>query len=152
MNPCPCGYYNHPEKECVCAPGMVQKYLNRISGPLLDLKMSGNGRWLALAGTDGRTRLWDRLRDEEAGRAERLEFLRFQVRELVEAAPEKGEEADLHKLTDVANKIEGHTICALGDAAAWPVQSFLKHFFHEFEYMVRNKGRSIVDDPSEAAA
>ncbi len=36
MNPCPCGYYNHPEKECVCHPGMVQKYLNRISGPLLD--------------------------------------------------------------------------------------------------------------------
>jgi magnesium chelatase family protein len=36
MNPCPCGYYNHPEKACVCAPGMVQKYLNKISGPLLD--------------------------------------------------------------------------------------------------------------------
>lgn len=36
MNPCPCGYYNHPEKECVCGPGIVQKYLNRISGPLLD--------------------------------------------------------------------------------------------------------------------
>ena len=36
MNPCPCGYYNHPEKQCVCAPGMVQKYLSRISGPLLD--------------------------------------------------------------------------------------------------------------------
>lgn len=36
MNPCPCGYYNHPDQECVCAPGMVQKYLNRISGPLLD--------------------------------------------------------------------------------------------------------------------
>lgn len=36
MNPCPCGYYNHPEKECVCPPGMVQKYLNKISGPLLD--------------------------------------------------------------------------------------------------------------------
>lgn len=36
MNPCPCGYYNHPEKECVCSPGVVQKYLNRISGPLLD--------------------------------------------------------------------------------------------------------------------
>lgn len=36
MNPCPCGYYNHPEKECVCAPGVVQKYLNKISGPLLD--------------------------------------------------------------------------------------------------------------------
>lgn len=36
MNPCPCGYYNHPSKECVCAPGMVAKYLNKISGPLLD--------------------------------------------------------------------------------------------------------------------
>jgi magnesium chelatase family protein len=36
MNPCPCGYYNHPDKECVCAPGVVQKYLNRVSGPLLD--------------------------------------------------------------------------------------------------------------------
>lgn len=36
MNPCPCGYYNHPERECVCAPGIVQKYLNKVSGPLLD--------------------------------------------------------------------------------------------------------------------
>lgn len=36
MNPCPCGYYNHPAKECVCSPGQVQKYLNKISGPLLD--------------------------------------------------------------------------------------------------------------------
>jgi magnesium chelatase family protein len=36
MNPCPCGYYNHPEKECSCGPGMVQKYISRISGPLLD--------------------------------------------------------------------------------------------------------------------
>lgn len=36
MNPCPCGFYNHPEKECACGPGMVQKYLSRISGPLLD--------------------------------------------------------------------------------------------------------------------
>ncbi|MRT91653.1 YifB family Mg chelatase-like AAA ATPase [Ancylomarina sp. 16SWW S1-10-2] len=36
MNPCPCGYYNHPDKDCLCAPGMVQKYLSRISGPLLD--------------------------------------------------------------------------------------------------------------------
>jgi magnesium chelatase family protein len=36
MNPCPCGFYNHPEKDCVCGPGIVQRYLNKISGPLLD--------------------------------------------------------------------------------------------------------------------
>jgi magnesium chelatase family protein len=36
MNPCPCGYYNHPEKECVCGPGTVQRYLSKVSGPLLD--------------------------------------------------------------------------------------------------------------------
>ena len=36
MNPCPCGFHNHPDKQCTCSSGMVQKYLNRISGPLLD--------------------------------------------------------------------------------------------------------------------
>ena len=64
----------------------------------------------------------------------------------------RGEQADLDKLVDVANKIEGHTICALGDAAAWPVQSFLKHFLHEFEYMVEHRGRSVVDAATDAAA
>lgn len=64
----------------------------------------------------------------------------------------EGRREDLDKLIDVANKIEGHTICALGDAAAWPVQSFLKHFFHEFEYMVKNRGRSIVNDVDGVAA
>jgi len=64
----------------------------------------------------------------------------------------RAELGDLDQLVEVANKIEGHTICALGDAAAWPVQSFLKRFHHEFEYMVKNKGRSIVDGASEAAA
>src|SRR6202012_6050529 len=34
--PCPCGYFNHPDKECTCPPGMVQKYLSKVSGPLLD--------------------------------------------------------------------------------------------------------------------
>jgi len=64
----------------------------------------------------------------------------------------RGEMQDLSRLVEVANKIEGHTICALGDAAAWPVQSFLKQFADEFEYMVQNKGRSIVESTREAAA
>jgi NADH-quinone oxidoreductase subunit F len=64
----------------------------------------------------------------------------------------RGELEDLAKLKAVADRIEGHTICALGDAAAWPVQSFLKQFHDEFEYMIRNQGRSIVESESEAAA
>lgn len=63
----------------------------------------------------------------------------------------KGRREDLNLLLDVAGRIEGHTICALGDAAAWPVQSFLKHFRHEFEYMIDNGGRSIVTASQEAA-
>ncbi len=63
----------------------------------------------------------------------------------------KGRQEDLDMLVDVANKIEGHTICALGDAAAWPVQSFMKHFRHEFEYMIEHGGRSIVDRLDTAA-
>ena len=53
------------------------------------------------------------------------------------------EPGDLEKLVNVANKIEGRTICALGEAAAWPVQSFVKCFHHEFEYFIKHK-RSIV--------
>jgi len=64
----------------------------------------------------------------------------------------QGRKADVDMLVDVANKIEGHTICALGDAAAWPVQSFLKHFRHEFEYMVEHRGRSIVESLASVAA
>ena len=64
----------------------------------------------------------------------------------------EGRREDLNLLVDVANRIEGHTICALGDAAAWPVQSFMKHFRHEFEYMVDNGGRSIVENLGAKAA
>lgn len=55
----------------------------------------------------------------------------------------QGQAEDLDTILDVANKIEGHTICALGDAAAWPVQSFLKHYRHEFQYYI-DHGRSII--------
>jgi len=58
----------------------------------------------------------------------------------------QGRREDLDLLVDVANRIEGHTICALGDAAAWPVQSFIRHFRHEFEYMIDHGGRSIVQE------
>ncbi|MDE2305253.1 MAG: NADH-quinone oxidoreductase subunit NuoF [Gammaproteobacteria bacterium] len=64
----------------------------------------------------------------------------------------EGRREDVDMLVDVANRIEGHTICALGDAAAWPVQSFLRHFRREFEYMVEHKGRSIVAAEAAAAA
>jgi NADH-quinone oxidoreductase subunit F len=63
----------------------------------------------------------------------------------------QGRREDLGLLLDVANRIEGHTICALGDAAAWPVQSFLKHYRHEFEYMIDHGGRSIVAPERQAA-
>ena len=59
---------------------------------------------------------------------------------------------ELGLLLDVANRIEGHTICALGDAAAWPVQSFLKHYKHEFEYMIDHGGRSLVTEQLGAQA
>ena len=52
----------------------------------------------------------------------------------------RGTMEDLDTLLDVANRIEGRTICALGDAAAWPVQSFLRHYRHEFEAKIRDAG------------
>ena len=55
----------------------------------------------------------------------------------------QAEKSDLEQLVNVANNIEGRTICAFGEAAAWPVQSFVKHFYHEFEYYITHK-RSLV--------
>ncbi len=63
----------------------------------------------------------------------------------------QGRREDIDLLVQVANKIEGHTICALGDAAAWPVQSFIRHYRHEFEYMIDHGGRSIVNAQQAAA-
>jgi NADH-quinone oxidoreductase subunit F len=60
----------------------------------------------------------------------------------------QGQQEDLDKLVDVANKIEGRTICAFGDAAAWPVQSFVKQFRDEFQYHVDHK-RCLVGPGSE---
>ena len=52
---------------------------------------------------------------------------------------------DLHMLRAAAGQIEGHTICAFGEAAAWPVQGFLRHYWDEFEYAIVNR-RFLVDD------
>jgi NADH-quinone oxidoreductase subunit F len=60
----------------------------------------------------------------------------------------QGRMEDLELLKSAAGQIEGHTICAFGEAAAWPVQGMLRHFWHEFEYYVQH-GRSIVDAPAE---
>ncbi|NND64692.1 MAG: NADH-quinone oxidoreductase subunit NuoF [Gammaproteobacteria bacterium] len=62
----------------------------------------------------------------------------------------KGTAGDLDKLLDVANRIEGHTICAFGDASAWPVQSFLKHYRHEFEHHIEH-GTCMVQEEKLAA-
>ncbi len=56
----------------------------------------------------------------------------------------QGKASDLALLVDVAGRIEGNTICAFGDASAWPVQSFIKHYHHEFEYMIQNKGKTLA--------
>jgi NADH-quinone oxidoreductase subunit F len=56
----------------------------------------------------------------------------------------QGRPQDLNLLDGVAGRIGGRTICALGDAAAMPVQSFLKHYRHEFAYMIEH-GRSLVE-------
>jgi NADH-quinone oxidoreductase subunit F len=62
----------------------------------------------------------------------------------------QGRKEDVDMLVSVANNIEGHTICALGDAAAWPVQSFIRHFRHEFEHYVEH-GHGIVEARGRAA-
>jgi len=63
----------------------------------------------------------------------------------------QGKQGDLELLRSAAGQIEGHTICAFGEAAAWPVQGFLRQFWHEFEYYVEH-GRSMVDDQKGKAA
>jgi NADH-quinone oxidoreductase subunit F len=63
----------------------------------------------------------------------------------------KGKQEDLELLKSAAGQIEGHTICAFGEAAAWPVQGFLRHYWHEFEYYVEH-GRSMVDAQEGKAA
>ena len=64
----------------------------------------------------------------------------------------EGRSEDLDLLVDVANNIEGRTICALGDAAAWPVQSFIKHFRDEFQYHIDNGKFPPGVTPSRVAA
>ena len=57
----------------------------------------------------------------------------------------KGDKLDLERLAHVVDGIEGRTICVFGEAVAWPVKSFLKHYYHEFEYLVEH-GCSMVHE------
>ena len=63
----------------------------------------------------------------------------------------QGKIGDIELLRSAAGQIEGHTICAFGEAAAWPVQGFLRHYQDEFEYYIRN-GRSMVESGQGVAA
>jgi NADH-quinone oxidoreductase subunit F len=63
----------------------------------------------------------------------------------------EGREGDLELLRSAAGQIEGHTICAFGEAAAWPVQGFLRHYWNEFEFYVKH-GRSLVEEQQGLAA
>jgi NADH-quinone oxidoreductase subunit F len=63
----------------------------------------------------------------------------------------QGKPEDIELLLSAAGQIEGHTICAFGEAAAWPVQGFLRHFRHEFEYYIEH-GRSMVAEQTGKAA
>ena len=63
----------------------------------------------------------------------------------------QGRAGDLELLRSAAGQIEGHTICAFGEAAAWPVQGMLRHFWAEFEYFVSH-GRSMVEEQQGLAA
>lgn len=73
----------------------------------------------------------------------------YRVLKRIMAGQGKPEDVDL--LLSAAGQIEGHTICAFGEAAAWPVQGFLRHFRHEFEYFIEH-GRSMVSDQLGQAA
>jgi NADH-quinone oxidoreductase subunit F len=71
-------------------------------------------------------------------------------RMLTRITESQGAPEDVEKLDSVASKIEGRTICALGDAAAMPVRSFIKHFRHEFEYYIKH-GHSLVEGPNRVS-
>ncbi len=75
----------------------------------------------------------------------------WMYRMLTRIAEGQAQTGDLEILRQVAGQIEGHTICAFGEAAAWPVQGMLRHFWDEFEYFIRN-GRSVVDPAPVAKA
>jgi NADH-quinone oxidoreductase subunit F len=75
----------------------------------------------------------------------------WMYRTLTRIVEGKGRLEDLDLLRSIAGQIEGHTICAFGEAAAWPVQGMLRHFWHEFEHYVRH-GRSLVGAAEEAMA
>ena len=64
----------------------------------------------------------------------------------------RGQAEDIEKLDDVARKIEGRTICALGDAAAMPVHSFIKHYREEFVHYIEHGYSKLDKTNSESVA
>jgi NADH-quinone oxidoreductase subunit F len=70
-------------------------------------------------------------------------------RVLTRMAEGRAHKREIDMLMEVTTQIEGHTICAFGEAAAWPVQGFLRHYWDEFEYFITHK-RSLVDDEMRA--
>jgi NADH-quinone oxidoreductase subunit F len=73
----------------------------------------------------------------------------WMYRVLVRILNGESKPGDLELLRSAAGQIEGHTICAFGEAAAWPVQSFLRHFWDEFEFFAKN-GRSLINGRAAA--
>ncbi len=104
MNPCPCGYYNHPDIDCVCAPGLVQRYLNKISGPLLD-RIDIHVEVVPVP--------FEKLTEKSGG--EKSEVIRERVVEARKIQQKRFEDsATIHANAQMSAK-QLHQICKIGD-------------------------------------
>jgi NADH-quinone oxidoreductase subunit F len=118
--------------------------------------MLGSGAVIVMDDTNCMVKVLDRISyfyyEESCGQCTPCrEGTGWLYRMLTRIVEGKGTMQDLDKLDDVASKIEGRTICALGDAAAMPVRSFVKHYRHEFEHYIEH-GKSMVAGATNKAA